>query len=123
MELPCRFLRPTDCVVPLARAAAATNKYSYERRRRGGREREKEDCPTSIHAPVRPSVRRWLNLNWAAAARAYTGRHTANLNSDWLRGGREGIGGGEREETESSRETVRAVIVTKQLRPSNNFCV
>ena len=29
----------------------------------------------------------------------------------------------EREETESSKETVRAVIVTKQLRPSNNFCV
>ena len=62
LELPCRFLRPTDCVVPLARAAAATNKYSYERRRRKGK--RKGRLP-NIH----PFVRRWLNLNWAAAAR------------------------------------------------------
>ena len=82
LQSPCRFLRPTDCVVPLARAP--TNKYSYGRRRRRRRKGKRKGRLPNIH----PFVRRWLNLNWAARP----GRRTANLNSDWLRGWRVRIG-------------------------------
>ena len=67
LELPCRFLRPTDCVVPLARAA--TNKYSYERRRRRRKGKRKGRLP-NIHPCARPSGDGSTSTNWAAAARA-----------------------------------------------------